>query len=213
MDGRSRHRGDRESVRRRRSRRASGSVIGQGNNVFIFPGVGLGAIVSEAREISGRDVRDRRPDLLVSCVGEERLALGAIYPSQNDLREVSFRIACAVVRTARDAGLGAQSPTPRSEGDRPACGLVPELHPDPRAQWRSALEPGDPTLELFQLRIRGRVELAHHLALESAPYARRPAVRRACPSGPPHGPARPTSRRRDGDCGARPLDSASCPWA
>jgi malic enzyme len=80
-------------------------VIGQSNNVFIFPGVGLGAIVSETSEINDKMFLIAA-QTLASCVSEKRLALDAIFPSENDLREVSFQIACAVVRYARDAHLG-----------------------------------------------------------------------------------------------------------
>jgi malic enzyme len=80
-------------------------VIGQANNVFVFPGVGLGAVVSEAREIDDRTF-SIAAETLARCVGPERLAQGAIYPAESELREVSFQIACAVVRHARDAGLG-----------------------------------------------------------------------------------------------------------
>jgi malic enzyme len=82
-------------------------VIGQANNVFIFPGVGLAALVSGVSEITD-GMFAVAAHTLASCVSEERLALGAIYPSPEALREVSFRIACAVVRHARDSHLGKQ---------------------------------------------------------------------------------------------------------
>jgi hypothetical protein len=43
-------------------------------------------------------------------VSEERLALGALFPSQDALRGVSFQVACAVVRRARGAQLGKEIP-------------------------------------------------------------------------------------------------------
>jgi malic enzyme len=89
-------------------------VIGQGNNVFIFPGVGLGALVSEVSEIDD-EMFSVAARTLADCVAQERLEQGALYPSQQRLREVSFRIACAVVRYARDADLGRRIPDDQVE--------------------------------------------------------------------------------------------------
>lgn len=80
-------------------------VIGQANNVFVFPGIGLGAAVSEAGHIPD-EVFAVAARTLAQSVAPDRLDAGAIYPSQNDLREVSFNIACAVVRCAADGNLG-----------------------------------------------------------------------------------------------------------
>jgi malic enzyme len=80
-------------------------LIGQANNAFVFPGVGLGAIVAEAREIPD-EMFLAAADTLAAMVPEDRLAEGALYPSQSALREVSRAIAVGVVRVARDLGVG-----------------------------------------------------------------------------------------------------------
>lgn len=90
-------------------------VIGQANNAFIFPGMGLGAIVSELREIPDH-LFLAAADVLASTVDAERLAQGALYPSPSDLRTVSRQIACRVVREATAAGLG--RPIPDESVDR-----------------------------------------------------------------------------------------------
>jgi len=81
-------------------------VPGQGNNVYIFPGVGLGALVVESAEVSDRMflVAART---LANLVTEDDLALGRIYPSLTLIREVSVKIATEVAKEAIHSGLAA----------------------------------------------------------------------------------------------------------
>jgi malic enzyme len=82
-------------------------TIGQANNVFIFPGVGLAAIVAEAREVTD-DAFLVAARELAGLVTTSRLACGAIYPPVGDLRRIARTIAIAVVRHLRDTGYGRQ---------------------------------------------------------------------------------------------------------
>lgn len=82
-------------------------TIGQGNNVFIFPGVGLGALVSEAKEVTD-GMFAVAAQKLADEVKASDLASGSLFPSANEIRRVSRLIAEAVVAEARNAGVGRQ---------------------------------------------------------------------------------------------------------
>lgn len=79
-------------------------VPGQGNNAYIFPGVGLGLIVSEASACTD-EMFFVAARTLAGMVNEDDLKQGRIYPSLNRIREVSAYIAEAVAGVAFDRGL------------------------------------------------------------------------------------------------------------
>jgi malate dehydrogenase (oxaloacetate-decarboxylating) len=77
----------------------------QGNNAFVFPGLGLGAIVAQAREVT-EGMLLAAANALAESVSADRLAEGALYPPIANLPALARSIACAVVREARDSGFG-----------------------------------------------------------------------------------------------------------
>ncbi len=76
----------------------------QGNNSYIFPGVGLGAIVSGARLITD-EMFMRAAGTLATVVTESDLEQGSLYPALPRIREVSAYIAASVAQVAYQRGL------------------------------------------------------------------------------------------------------------
>jgi malate dehydrogenase (oxaloacetate-decarboxylating)(NADP+) len=79
-------------------------VPGQGNNAYIFPGVGLGVIVSQARTVTN-EMFLAAAHSLANQVSESDLERGRIYPSLTRIRQVSAFIARDVAKIAYEEGL------------------------------------------------------------------------------------------------------------
>ena len=79
-------------------------VPSQVNNMFIFPGLGLGASLCGAKHISQGIVYATSLTLANSLTTQERDA-GQIFPSVNRIRDISHSIAMAVIRQAANEGL------------------------------------------------------------------------------------------------------------
>jgi malate dehydrogenase (oxaloacetate-decarboxylating)(NADP+) len=78
----------------------------QGNNSYIFPGVGLGAIVSGARLVTD-EMFMSVACTLANLVSESDLGQGSLYPALPHIRDVSARIAAEVAQVAYRRGLAA----------------------------------------------------------------------------------------------------------
>ncbi len=88
--------------------------IGQGNNAFVFPGVGLGVLVSEAREVTD-GMFAAAADALAEQLPDEDRAAGSLFPRIAGLRGVTAHVAEAVVRQAVSEGVARNPPEDPAE--------------------------------------------------------------------------------------------------
>lgn len=86
----------------------------QGNNAYIFPGIGLGAVIADATTIS-EGMFLAAAEALAAEVTDQDIQEGAIYPRLPKIRDVSAKIAERVADTARNEGV-AQTTIPDGYG-------------------------------------------------------------------------------------------------
>ncbi|HTL73228.1 MAG TPA: NAD-dependent malic enzyme [bacterium] len=70
-------------------------IPGQGNNAYIFPGVGLGVVCTGARRVTDA-MFIKAARTLASLIRDDELAEGRVYPALTRIHEVSLAIAIAV---------------------------------------------------------------------------------------------------------------------
>ena len=79
-------------------------VPGQGNNAYVFPGVGLGLIACQVRRVTD-SMFLAAARALAAEVSDSDLAQGRVYPALSRIRGVSLGLACAVAEVAYAEGL------------------------------------------------------------------------------------------------------------
>jgi len=84
---------------------------GQGNNAYVFPGIGLGLNVSRAVTVTDEMMIIAAREL-ADLTTEADLEMGCVYPPFNTIRQCSHRIACAVASNAYERGLATALPMP-----------------------------------------------------------------------------------------------------
>jgi len=84
----------------------------QGNNMYIFPGLGLGATICKASRISD-NMFFAAARTLSSCVTTEELEKGQVYPDITQIREVSKKVAIEVINVAFAEGVS-RIPRPKN---------------------------------------------------------------------------------------------------
>jgi malate dehydrogenase (oxaloacetate-decarboxylating)(NADP+) len=87
-------------------------VPGQGNNAYIFPGVGLGVIATGAKHVTD-EMLAAAAKTLAQQVSQEDLEAGCVYPPLRKIRDISCQIAVSVALTAYQQDL-ASVPMPEN---------------------------------------------------------------------------------------------------
>ncbi|RMZ83472.1 hypothetical protein DV737_g1585, partial [Chaetothyriales sp. CBS 132003] len=110
---------------------------GQGNNMYVFPGIGFGTIISKAVQVTSNMIY-ASGEALPSTITEEEKELSLLYPDITRIRDVSARVAVYVIRAAQRDNVD-RVHSLRALSDEKLEALIKELMYDPH-QETPALE-------------------------------------------------------------------------
>jgi len=99
--------------------------IGQANNVFVFPGIGLGAIVSGATEITTKMIA-ASSRALAKTLSEDEIQSQCLMPEVSRLWEICGHVALAVAQQAIDDGVASYADDDPLEAKIAAYRWLPE---------------------------------------------------------------------------------------
>nr|CAG4714842.1 unnamed protein product [Naegleria fowleri] len=78
--------------------------LSQGNNLYIFPALGLGAVVSKSRHVTDHMIL-KAAQTLSDLTDEDRLQKGLLYPSLTNIRPIAQKIAIEVAKQSVKEGM------------------------------------------------------------------------------------------------------------
>ncbi|CZT13321.1 hypothetical protein WAI453_005345 [Rhynchosporium graminicola] len=104
-------------------------IPSQGNNMYVFPGIGLAAILCKSVHISNSMIYASAV-ALSNAITPAELTDGRLYPELDRIREVSVVVAREVIREAQRQGLD-REPSIRDLGDRELDRWIRERMYDP----------------------------------------------------------------------------------
>lgn len=88
----------------------------QCNNMYIYPGVGLAAVVGKCTKITA-DMFYAATKTLASYQTRENIEKGYLFPNVSEIRTLSVHIACSVIEMARREGLTQNTELPKNRDD------------------------------------------------------------------------------------------------
>jgi malate dehydrogenase (oxaloacetate-decarboxylating) len=103
-------------------------AVSQCNNLYMFPGVGLGALIARAARVTDR-MFVQASKALAAMVTADELERGQLLPPMTAIRETAFTVARAVAIEAREAGLGRLLPDEELEALLRRAQWSPRVYP------------------------------------------------------------------------------------